>query len=149
MTTRQCQPARRCWCLLSASLVAIGCAPATDAVPAGGIVTLDGQAVEGATVSFLPRDSSKQGAYGKTGADGRFRLQTYGVDDGAVPGDYDVTIQKVQITPDEFDRDDPRWTPPPPPKYLVPKKYSDRDKSGLAASVVKGKKNEFPFDLQK
>jgi hypothetical protein len=132
------------WFMVAA---AMGCAPATDAVPAGGVVTLEGVPVEGATVGFLPRDANNKGAYGKTDAEGRFRLQTYSANDGAVPGEYDVTIHKVHITPEQFERDDPRWKPPPPPRYLVPKKYSDPNSSGLKATVTKGKRNEFTFQL--
>jgi hypothetical protein len=35
-----------------------------------------------------------------------------------------------------------------PPKYLVPKKYSDPSTSGLRVTVERGKDNEFKFELK-
>ena len=142
---------RSLWGSLLVVLQMAGCnwGSTSDTIPVSGVVTLDGQPVEGATVSFHAIEEGKPSAYGRTKADGSFLLQTHAVNDGAVPGEFAVTIQKVHITPDEFEREDPRWKPPPPPEYLVPQKYSDRHKSGLTASVVKGENNEFPYDLKK
>ena len=58
--------------------------PAT--VPAEAVVTLDGQPVEGAQVTFWPEDAAQQPASGKTGPHGTCRLSTYGSMDGASAG---------------------------------------------------------------
>ncbi len=73
-------------------------------VPASGIVTYNGTAVEGATVSFIPKNAGEgnaKGAGGQTDAQGRFSLQTHLVGDktaaGALPGDYLVSVSKVEF----------------------------------------------------
>jgi hypothetical protein len=55
-------------------------------------VTLDGQPVEGATVTFMT-DDGKQSAAGSTDAAGKFSLSTNGKD-GAPPGTYKVVVVK-------------------------------------------------------
>ncbi len=138
----------RSWRLWLGGLILLaGCRPSSsnpDVVPVTGTVTYRGQPVAEANVVF---QSSQQGSFGVTDLQGRFRLQTFAPNDGAMPGDYVVLISKVKITPPEFEEDDPRYVPPPPPKYLVPQKYSDPRTSGLKASVVRGEANDIPFEL--
>ena len=64
-------------------------------VPVSGTVTLDGQPVEGATVTFhvLGRDREGRPATGQTDKTGTFHLKT-GNAGGARPGDYKVVIIK-------------------------------------------------------
>jgi hypothetical protein len=79
----------------AALLVAVGCGGGPDKpVKVEGVVTLDGQPVDGATVMFNPLASNGRQATGVTGEDGKFRLTTYSTGDGALPGDYKVTIEK-------------------------------------------------------
>lgn len=61
---------------------------AADRVSTGvtGMVTLDGQPLENATVELVPVDGGKT-AGGRTNADGQFQLE-----EGAVPGEYRVRI---------------------------------------------------------
>ncbi|MGH7202173.1 MAG: carboxypeptidase-like regulatory domain-containing protein, partial [Planctomycetaceae bacterium] len=54
------------------------------------------QPVEGATVVFIPT-GHKHGATAQTDAEGKFQLRTYEPGDGAVPGNYKVTIRKVEM----------------------------------------------------
>jgi hypothetical protein len=82
----------------AALLVGLGCGGAGRPVKVEGLVTLDGQPVGGATVIFNPLARDGRQASGVTGEDGRFRLTTYRVDDGALPGEYKVTIQKPTTT---------------------------------------------------
>ncbi len=79
----------------------VGCnkAPVLKTVAAGGIVTHQGQPVEGASVSFYPVTAeSGRSAFGVTGSDGRFTLQTpvggSTNSKGALAGDYKVTVVK-------------------------------------------------------
>ena len=69
--------------------------------PVQGVVTLDGEPVAGATVSFLPDGEGGRPATGFTAADGTFRLTTYQTDDGALAGDYRVLVQKGEAAKDE------------------------------------------------
>ena len=64
-----------------------------------GVVTLEGTPLAGATVLFMP-DGQDEGrpASGFTSSDGAFRLMTYKQDDGALPGNYRVVIQKTEAT---------------------------------------------------
>jgi hypothetical protein len=70
----------------------VGCGDAKP-VKVQGAVTLDGKPLAGAMVTFLPFNE-KQGraAAGLTQADGSFRLTTGKIDDGALPGQYRVTV---------------------------------------------------------
>ena len=67
-------------------------------------------------------------------------------------GDYTVAVTKVQsaTSGNAGDGNDivvlEPGQEPPPPKYLVPKGYSDPAKSGLKATIAKGK-NELKFEL--
>jgi hypothetical protein len=72
-----------------------------------GLVTLDGQPVAGATVTFHPEAEQGHVATGLTGADGVFQLQTYAEADGALPGDYKVTVSKTESMEPPPAADDP------------------------------------------
>jgi hypothetical protein len=80
-------------------VVLIGCGGRTK--PIRGVVTLDGTPVAGATVLFMP-DSQDGGrpASGFTSSDGTFQLTTYKQNDGALPGEYRVLIQKTETAKD-------------------------------------------------
>jgi hypothetical protein len=86
-------------CLILAGL---GCGGKDRLVKLEGMVTLDGEPVQGAIVSFLPDERGGRFAVGTTVKDGSFRLTTYTKDDGALPGDYRVT---VTLIPDDDDED--------------------------------------------
>jgi hypothetical protein len=116
-----------------------------DMVPVTGSVTYRGQPVAGANVVF---QADERGSFGLTDDRGRFRLQTLEPGDGALPGQYTVIISKVEITVPQFDEGHPQYVPPPPPKYLVPRKYAEARTSGLTANVVQGQKNEFSLELK-
>lgn len=84
-------------------LAAPACSDRYTPVPTEGEVTLDGQAVEGATVQFVIVGDIKEGrmAWGTTDSEGKFRLSTKGDNDGALPRDYHVTVVKlVPLKPD-------------------------------------------------
>lgn len=82
-------------------LLALACAvPACNSryipVSVSGIVTLEGKPVEGATVQFYAVGDGREGrpATGSTDGKGNFRLGTLGDQDGALPGEYKVVINK-------------------------------------------------------
>jgi hypothetical protein len=153
------------WMLLGVS----GCggdphlADRPQTAPVTGQVTYNGNPVEGATVTFRPAGAGVpgalgsgdgQGAVGQTDSNGRFQLTTFSPNDGAVPGQYQVSIRKLDKAeqPEVFDEDDPRYDPDvgteetAPPKHLLPEKYANPQTSGLTETVSDGE-NEFQFDL--
>src|SRR5262245_3151934 len=75
-------------------LSALGCG-GTGAYPVAGVVLLDGEPLEGATVVCHPEaNASGQPAIAVTAADGSFKLDTV-VGKGALPNSYRVTLTKV------------------------------------------------------
>jgi hypothetical protein len=77
-------------------LCCVGCDSASEKpVPAGGKVTLKGKPVEGAMVTFSSKSGGRS-ATGKTEADGSFKLSSINTNDGAVPGEFLVTISKQE-----------------------------------------------------
>jgi len=77
---------------LLAFLAAAGCS--SKPVTVDGEVTLDGKPVSGAMVVFHPDKGGTQ-ATGLTDANGVFHLTTFNTGDGALPGSYKVSVQKL------------------------------------------------------
>ncbi|MDR3111299.1 MAG: carboxypeptidase-like regulatory domain-containing protein [Planctomycetaceae bacterium] len=70
-----------------------------DLVPASGSVVYNGKPVEGATVVFFNEDEpSKPGGSAVTASDGKFKISLYGDGDGTYPGNYVVTVSKIEVT---------------------------------------------------
>ena len=133
----------------------VGCGrrgPAVEMVE--GIVLLDGQPVEGATVLFSPEAGGAEGglpAAGRTGPDGGFRLNAAGgakFGAGTKIGDYVVTIVKQDHDP--VPPPDPDKPPSGPPNVKVwdvlPVVYKHAVTTPLRATVKKGK-NVYRFEL--
>ena len=83
--------------LVACSLTLAGCGG--NLVTVKGKVTLDGEPLSGATVSFVPAEGSdKLGTpVGLTDESGIFYLTTREQFDGAVPGEYRVCIKKYSM----------------------------------------------------
>jgi hypothetical protein len=64
--------------------------------PVSGKVTYNGQPVPKAKLSFVPVAGDGRGAYGDV-ENGAFTLTTLSPNDGALPGDYKVTLDTRQI----------------------------------------------------
>ncbi|SRR5713226_8307145 len=86
---------RWAWVLTFAvSLTATGCSGGRKLYKVEGVVTIEGQPLTGASVVFNPMDTSQGGtASAKTEEDGSFRLYTQNRGEGALAGDYKVTVQ--------------------------------------------------------
>lgn len=113
---------------------------------ASGIVTLDGAPLAGATVTFR-RGEDSPAAAGRTDAEGRFQLSTFGDADGAVAGPHQATVTKYSDVEKPAGYD-PETSPPlPEPKLLTPPKYQSFETSGLSATVSPDGPNEFEFTL--
>lgn len=79
--------------LLSAIILPITGCGGSGTVSVKGAVTLDGEPLPKATVSFMPLGEGRA-AYGVTDAKGNFKLTTFKVDDGIMPGEYKVMVQE-------------------------------------------------------
>ncbi|MDD3590455.1 MAG: carboxypeptidase-like regulatory domain-containing protein [Thermoguttaceae bacterium] len=126
--------------LALAVVVSVGCTKKKSFVPVEGTLTLDGEPFEGATVCFTPVDEAVGvAAAGTTDASGHFVVTT-GVDVGCVPGDYKVTVFKIETSGDSVLTAKSTNT--------FPAQYADPETSGLTASIVK-KMEPLKFDLTK
>jgi hypothetical protein len=137
------------WCAVAVAIVTVSGCSGVKTPPVGqvgGIVTLDGQPLTKGQVQFLP-DSSKgtkgRMAVGLIGTDGRFALTAFKPGDGALVGFHKVVI----ICEEDMPAFDPK-SPPPPPKSLIPIRYTDAKTSGLTAEVKAAAKNDFTFALE-
>lgn len=162
------------------ALCVIGCLPLLGCGRAGppvqvvrGVVTLDGQPIEGVAVTFTPTVAGAGiQAFGTTQADGSYALSAFRnarPGSGTVIGEYLVTCTKIiggdlpaEVPPPPDDApaaEHEAWrkeeakrqrAKPTPIQYLVPKAYSDPETSGLKVTVKKGLNTgpEFHFDLK-
>jgi hypothetical protein len=127
------------------ALVSVGCGSGHVA-PVSGQVTLDGEPVANARVTFQPLGSADNpnpgpGSYGITGADGRYQLTQVGTNrSGAVVGPHRVSIQSSRganaASPDA----------PPRSSKLIPKEYNTA--STLRFDVPKGGTTAADFALR-
>jgi hypothetical protein len=121
-----------------------------------GKVTMNGTPVPGATVSFQPTPPGGRAAVGITDDAGRYTLTTFSGGDGAVAGDYAVTVNKtetVAATSSASANSDEYVPPeglkePPPAKSLIPPRFGNARESGLRATVGGGS-GSFDFELGK
>jgi hypothetical protein len=137
---RQLPFPRASWILL-ACLAAAGCGSGRpETVPITGIVTLDGNPVEGASVMFMPQFEGRP-ALGVTDASGNFTLTTFAPGDGAQPGQHTVTVTLQKTTGFVADKDGLSGGVAPEGvkvEWLVPQRYSSPETSRLNVEVRKG-----------
>jgi hypothetical protein len=138
----------------------VGCtgeAKLSGLAPASGVVKQKGSPLAGATVTFAPAPgTSNRAAYATTDQEGKFKLTTLKSGDGVMPGDYLVTVTKTETvgkvyTPEEANQYyNEHQKPPPSPevKNVVGEKFANGETSGLKATVKKGEKNEFTFEVE-
>jgi hypothetical protein len=110
--------------------------------PVSGKVFYRGSLAAGAEIVFRRLDAATkkpaESAHGRVESDGSFRLTTYRAFDGAVAGEYQVSVT---------------WYPPAPahgdPRGVnrLPERYARLETSKLAATVELGRRNEFIFEL--
>jgi hypothetical protein len=120
-------------------------------VPAGGMVEIDGQPVEDATVVFVTQseDGKKEyAALGLTDKMGKFRLTTFRPKDGAIVGKHLVGIEKTAAVTTNSARGLSPEDQPKVVKNVLPEKYRVYSKSGLEADVTEKGPNEFVFRLE-
>lgn len=136
--------------LAAAFLVGCGGTDYPKTVEVTGMVTLDGEPVPNAIVTFMPADG-RRAATGYTDNDGQFTLTTYQDGDGAVPGTHNIAINPKEPPPMPGDvavmggarpESSQNYTPPFPVKYGRPKE------SGFTAEVTVEGENNFPLKME-
>lgn len=123
---------------------AMGCghkAPKSRAYPADvtGVVRLDGQPLEGGTITFVPLIGEEAGGrpgVGRIESDGRYRVGNANVDGrtGLKPGRYRVTVLTMRPSGEKLAR------------LVSPERYADDRTTPLLTDVVDGA-NRRDFDL--
>lgn len=78
----------------------VGCGTGSGLVKVRGTVTLDGQPLPNALVTFISKSGEGVTATGTTNAQGEFVMQTYKPGDGVKPGEYKVTVQYSESVAD-------------------------------------------------
>lgn len=127
-----------------------------------GVVTLDGQPVAGATVTFTPvQDGAGAPATGTSDSAGKYTLTAVGnkaagaqAGAGTLPGEYYVGVLKDEM-PQEPGSGDEGYklpssdTPPTSPTitHVVPQQYNNPQTSGIKVTVKSGK-NDIPIELK-
>jgi hypothetical protein len=107
--------------------------------PTSGKIVINGQPADNALVIFRHiEDWGDRSILPQawTDKDGRFALSTYGVNDGAPVGDYQVLIQWPAYHNGRYIGDD-----------KLGGKFADKDKAYLRAHVDKGKNEIPPFEI--
>jgi hypothetical protein len=156
--------------ITAAVLSAIGCGksagPVVKTEKVEGVVTLDGQPVPGATVTFVPVvGSSGASATGTTDSEGKYELTAVGAGSGAqpgagtLPGEYNVGVRKVSVPEVQSEEQkaglgSENAGPPSNGQrpqdaqltHIVPQAYNDPQKSGLKFTVKEGE-NDIPIPL--
>jgi hypothetical protein len=117
-----------------------------EIAPAGGRITYQGKPLVKAHVFFAPVSGERM-ATGYTDENGRFRLGTLDIADGAIVGKHRVSVQA---------HGPPKPLPPGqgsglpgdmlPGDPIIPLKYFQHETSGLEREVQPGN-NEFEIDL--
>jgi len=83
--------------LLGCCLLAWGCGG--KKVIVHGLVTLDGQPLDGAQVGFVPENSELSGGGAITKSKGEFEIVPYENSNVLEPGVYAVTVNKIELPP--------------------------------------------------
>jgi hypothetical protein len=125
---------RRGWaCGLLAALFCIGCGPRNNphfekTIPISGKVTLgNGSPLRGGLITLHPKDTTKGESRGTIGKDGRFTLGTYKISDGAMPGQYTVTVEPIVY--------DKQGNMRPDKSLGIPTKYASPESSNLTVEI--------------
>ena len=130
-----------------------------------GKVTLDGSAVEGASINFIPQDGAGVPAIGFTDAGGNYALTATDSLEGGTgtkPGKYRVTVRKLseavdqnqadldagKITQEEFIKRQYANPQAAQPKDLLPPNYADPAKTPLEVTVEDVKINNINLELK-
>ena len=120
--------------------------------PVEGIVTMDGEPLEGCSITLYPvEEGMGEPSYAYTDAKGYYRVGTFKgrIDAGTTPGEYIVGFSKwVQVPTGRKVRDDDgSMVDQMREVNLVHRNYESKERSPWKVTVVKGK-NRFDFALK-
>jgi len=120
-----------------------------DLVPVSGAVTLDGEPLSGAEVTFMPAGSTPGGAcYGSTDASGRYEMTGDATHKGAPAGEFKVAITKwVMEDGSDFQPEEGVSPIDVGAKNLLPPKFGDEAETELKATVPAGGSDGINFEL--
>ena len=164
----------KCLVFVAALALLAGCPQGAgdrpNTVRVSGTITLDGNAVEGATVTFQPTSGGRAAA-GRTDASGNYELTTVDPGDGVMPGSYKVTVSKLsggapstgpmmdpskladpsKMTPEEMkaygEQGMKAASGAAEPQEEMPAKYTKKESTDLEATVEEGGTKDFSFQL--
>ena len=128
--------------LLFVPLLAVGCGG--DGIsrlkthPVEGLVQFEGRPLEGAFVVLHPKgvsDPKHLAAQAKTDATGKFKPTTYDANDGAIAGEYSVTVEYFELVKSE---EGVKAGP-----NILPEKYASPKTTDLTIRVAEGE-NKIP-----
>lgn len=132
--------------LFAAAALAVGCGGGRKpCYPVSGTVLVDAKAAADCFVQFHSHDPADHDgpnrvlATAMTDEAGKFRLSTYGNEDGAPAGEYTVTVtwrERSGLLKNQFDGPD-----------RLKDRYATKDKSQLRATVGRGATEVPPFQL--
>jgi hypothetical protein len=148
--------------LLLLPLTGCGKSDRPELATASGRVTLDGNPIEGASVSFEPVSGGRP-CSGMTDADGVYKITSYDPFDGAPVGDHYVAVIKISgegaAVPAGVDptmtlsdisgpgAENAKDKKEPETIYLVPRKYGSVKTSQLKVTVPSGGSSELNLEL--
>jgi hypothetical protein len=124
--------------IVLSGVVACGAGCGKDGPPLGavkGLVTLDGQPLEGAVVEFRSVAAEQLSFEGQTDKAGRYQLHASASRKGAEPGDYTVHISLPRTGTD----------PARKPQPKLPAKYNEQTE---LKATVKPRSNTLDFKLE-
>ncbi|MBA2114676.1 carboxypeptidase-like regulatory domain-containing protein [Bremerella alba] len=134
--------------------VLLGCS-GSAMLPVEGTVMLDGEPLSGAAISFVPAEGGRPSS-GHTDDQGHFTLASFTANDGVPPGEYKVTVVKLdarrqaQAAPAEEGSEEGEQLMgniEQAVKFLTPMKYSSPATTDLRVDVTDGMK-PVQIDLQ-
>ena len=146
--------------LVAASMLALlsGCGDGLGVSPVTGTISLDGNPIAGATVTFQPLDGGTgMPAVGRTDDSGKYSvtdMRAEAIGSGAAPGEYKVGVMWYEpgstdtiAAEGSSDAAQGGANKPVGGKSLLPMAYQNANTSGLTASVKAGTENNFDFNL--
>ncbi|MDR1271062.1 MAG: hypothetical protein LBK82_16230 [Planctomycetaceae bacterium] len=110
-----------------------------------GHVTYEGNPLPNVMVSYVSTVGTPT-AIGSTNVNGEFVLTTFNLRDGAIPGEYKVSIAPMKPAPTLETASAAEIAAYKPP---FPKHYFDADTSGFTVQVEQKVENNHQFNLQK
>jgi hypothetical protein len=118
---------------LLASVMLVGCGDGRpERVPVSGKVLIDGKPLETGNIRVYA--AANRAASGRIEPDGSFKLSTYELGDGVVPGTHAVSVTGAKLLN------------PKTMRWYAPKKFSSAETSGLTLEVTEAT-NEAKIDL--